>query len=247
MTSALDMSLADIIKTQKTSRPRKDAPRSGARGSARGSRASGPTRSSGPTRTSGRTGRQARDKKPYTAGAQQYKATPVAPLHTSVIRQSAPDGSKMNVSNLHTGVSAEDLKNVFTSRVGPLKKCSIMYDQNGKSTGTALIHFSRVGDAAIAMQKFNGVPLDGKPMRIELVIAPGAVQAALPTANAPRAPRAAGNSNQRQPQQRGQGATRGGDRAGRGRGRSGRQGEKKTPKTADQLDAEMTDYMQVDA
>ncbi|KAG0271065.1 hypothetical protein BGZ95_001190 [Linnemannia exigua] len=236
MTSALDMSLADIIKTQKTNRPRKDAPRGGARGG----------RASGPTRTSGRTGRQTRDKKPYTAGAQQYKATPVAPLHTSVIRQSAPDGSKMNVSNLHTGVSAEDLKMVFTSRVGPLKKCTIMYDQNGKSTGNALVHFSRVGDAAIAMQKFNGVQLDGRPMKIELVIAPGAVQAALPVANAPRAPRAAGN-NQRQPQQRGQGAARGGDRAGRGRGRNGRQGEKKTPKTADQLDAEMTDYMQVDA
>ncbi|KAF9093767.1 hypothetical protein BGX29_003811 [Mortierella sp. GBA35] len=236
MTSALDMSLADIIKTQKTSRPRKGAAPRGARGGARGGRAAGPTR----------TGRQTRDKKPYTAGAQQYKATPVAPLHTSVIRQSVPDGSKMNVSNLDPRVSAEDLKLVFSSRVGPLKKCTLMYDQKGKPTGTALVHFSRVPDAALAMQKFNGVPLDGKPMRIELIIAPGAVQAALPSTSAPRAPRAAAN-NQRQPQ-RGQGAGRGGDRAGRGRGRGGRQqGEKKTPKTADQLDAEMTDYMQVDA
>ncbi|KAF9549728.1 hypothetical protein EC957_002792 [Mortierella hygrophila] len=247
MTSALDMSLADIIKTQKAERPARTGAARGARTGGRTSgrnapRASG--RTSGPTRT----GRQARDKKPYTAGAQQYKATPVAPLHTSVIRQSAPDGSKMNVSNLDARVSAEDLKLVFTSRVGPLKKCTLMYDQKGKSTGTALIHFTRVGDAAIAMQKFNGVPLDGKPMRIELIIAPGAVQAALPAANASRAPRAAGNNNnnQRQPQ-RGQGAGRGGDRAGRGRGRGGRQGEKKAPKTADQLDAEMTDYMQVDA
>lgn len=38
-----------------------------------------------------------------------------------------------------------------------------MYDQNGKSTGTALVHFQRVGDAALAYQKFNTVPLDGKP------------------------------------------------------------------------------------
>lgn len=102
MTSALDMSLADIIKTQKAERP---ARKGAARGARTGGRASS-GRVSGPTRT----GRQARDKKPYTAGAQQYKATPVAPLHTSVIRQSVPDGSKMNVSNLDARVSAEDLK-----------------------------------------------------------------------------------------------------------------------------------------
>lgn len=37
-----------------------------------------------------------------------------------------------------------------------------MYDQHGKSTGTAAVHFVRVGDAALAYSKFNGVPLDGK-------------------------------------------------------------------------------------
>jgi len=36
-----------------------------------------------------------------------------------------------------------------------------MYDQNGKSTGTAVVHFTRVGDAAVAFSKFNAVPLDG--------------------------------------------------------------------------------------
>ncbi|KAF9928853.1 hypothetical protein FBU30_002062 [Linnemannia zychae] len=227
MSNALDMSLDDIIKTNKSNRPRNNASRGGARGA----------RSSGPLRN----GRQGRDSRPYQAGAQQYRAAPAAPLHTSVIRQSIPDGSKMQVSNLDHRVSAEDLKLVFSTRVGPLKKCNLMYDQNGKSTGTAVVHFSRLGDAAIAYEKFNGVPLDGKPMRIEIILAPAAAQAILPASRAP-------GQNQNNAQQRSQGSNRGGPRAGRGRGRGGRsQGEKRETKTADQLDAEMNDYMQVDA
>jgi len=101
MSSALDMSLDDIIKTQKSSRPARN---SNSNNSARGGR--GNTRG-GPTRNS----RQGRDNKPYQAGAQQYRSTAVAaPLHTSVIRQNAPDGSKLQVSNLDHRVSAEDLK-----------------------------------------------------------------------------------------------------------------------------------------
>ncbi|KAG0002050.1 hypothetical protein BGZ79_003681 [Entomortierella chlamydospora] len=224
MSSALDMSLDDVIKTQKANR-RNNAPRGG-----RGARSSGPARNT----------RHSRDNKPYQAGAQPYRNT-AAPLHTAVLRQSAPDGSKMQVSNLDHRVSAEDLKLVFSSRVGPLKKCTLNYDQNGKSTGTAVVHFTRVGDAAVAYSKFNGVPLDGRPMRIEIVLAPAAAQAVLPAqAQGPKtsAPNQ-GNRNQ--------GPSRGG-RGGRGRGRGGRnQGEKRETKTADQLDAEMNDYMQVDA
>ncbi|OAQ33274.1 hypothetical protein K457DRAFT_122492 [Linnemannia elongata AG-77] len=98
MSSALDMSLEDIIKTSKASEPRNNNRTS--RGGPRGARSSGPTRN----------GRQGRDARPYQAGVQQYRAAPVAPLHTSVIRQSIPDGSKMQVSNLDHRVSAEDLK-----------------------------------------------------------------------------------------------------------------------------------------
>ncbi|KAF9134925.1 hypothetical protein BGW39_005412 [Mortierella sp. 14UC] len=233
MSNALDMSLDDIIKTNKTSRPRNNtSSRGGPRGGAR---------SSGPTRN----GRQGRDNRPYTAGVQQYRAAPVAPLRTSEIRQSVPDGSKIQVSNLDHRVSAEDLKLVFSSKVGPLKKWTLMYDQNGKSTGTAVVHFTRVGDAAIAYSKFNGVPLDGRPMRIEIVLAPAAAQAVLPTST-PRAP--VGQNQSQGHQQRPQGPNRG-TRGGRGgRGRGGRpQGERRENKTADQLDAEMNDYMQVDA
>ncbi|KAG0088055.1 hypothetical protein BGZ93_011098 [Podila epicladia] len=242
MSSALDMSLDDIIKTQKANRPARNN-NSKSNDNNNNSRNRG-GRSSGPARNT----RNSRDKKPYSAGVQQYRSTPVAPLHTSVIRQNAPDGSKMQVSNLDHRVSADDLKLVFQSRVGPLKKCTLMYDQNGKSTGTALVHFQRVGDAALAYQKFNTVPLDGKPMKIEIVLAPTAAQAVLPG----QAPKSSNNSNNNQSRPRqDRGTTRGRTSVGRG-GRGGRGARnsgtrKEAPKTAEQLDAEMNDYMQVDA
>ncbi|KAF8972364.1 hypothetical protein BGZ46_010144 [Entomortierella lignicola] len=118
-----------------------------------------------------------------------------------------------------------------------------MYDQNGKSSGTAVVHFTRVGDAAVAYSKFNDVPLDGRPMKIEIVLAPAAAQAILPI-QPPRAS-APNQSHRNQDSSRG---SRGRGRGGRGRGgRGGRNSEKKESKTADQLDAEMNDYMQVDA
>lgn len=152
-----------------------------------------------------------------------------------------------------------------------------MYDQNGKSTGNAIVHFQRVGDAAIAYQKFNTVPLDGKPlcllvfihlefvsvdqylpfsfaqtigkpMKIEIILAPNAAQAVLP-GQAPKSSHHSNNNsnNQSRPRQD-RGNTRGRARGGRG-ARSGGSGgsRKETPKTAEQLDAEMNDYMQVDA
>ncbi|KAI1318636.1 hypothetical protein EDD11_006137 [Mortierella claussenii] len=234
---ALDMSLADIIKTSKASRPRKPAA-AATRGAAKGGRTSG-----GPTRTA----RGSRDKKkPYKSGIEQYKATPAAPLHTAVIRQSVPDGSKMQVSNLDHRVTAEDLKVVFSSRVGPLKKCTLVYDQHGKSTGTATVHFTRVPDAAIAMQKFNGVPLDGRAMKIELIVAPGAAQAVLAGGRTPKAPAAGKQAgNQKKKGAAAAAPARGGRRAARGGRKQG--GTKRAPKTADQLDAEMSSYMQIDS
>ena len=105
MTSALDMSLDDIIKTQKPNR----APRGGSFRGGRGGPRSGPTRNT----------RQGRDNRPYTAGVQQYRATPAAPLNIAAIRESVPDGSKMQVSNLDNRVSAEDLKVTYSSNPHP--------------------------------------------------------------------------------------------------------------------------------
>jgi THO complex subunit 4 len=76
-------------------------------------------------------------------------------------------GSSITISNLHFEVSEQDLKELFES-IGPVTKASIDYDRAGRSNGTATVYFKRYEDAYSARERFQNVPLDGKPMQIEL-------------------------------------------------------------------------------
>ena len=49
-----------------------------------------------------------------------------------------------------------------------MRKATILYDRSGRSTGQAEIEFTRASDAERAKEQYNGVPLDGRPMRIEI-------------------------------------------------------------------------------
>jgi len=85
-------------------------------------------------------------------------------------------GAKLLVSNLHFNVTQQDVKELF-AMCGAVKKASVNFDQAGRSKGTAEVIFARRADALTAQQRYNGATLDGMPMRIELVasaLAPGA-------------------------------------------------------------------------
>ncbi|KAK6935905.1 RNA recognition motif domain [Dillenia turbinata] len=165
MSSALDMSLDDLIKNNK-----KSGGGGGNRGRGRGSSGGpGPARRF-PNRVANRSTPYSAAKAPdSTWQHDMFADQPMAAYPAQGGRPpSIETGTKLYISNLDYGVSNEDIKELF-SEVGDLKRFSIHFDRSGRSKGTAEVVFSRRADALAAVKRYNNVQLDGKPMKVEMV------------------------------------------------------------------------------
>ncbi|XP_028953185.1 THO complex subunit 4D-like [Malus domestica] len=194
MSTALDMSLDDMIKNSRGNRERNREQRG------RGSRGRGGPRGSfnAGRMAAGRipAGRMASGRIPagrMTGGVRRGPLTVNARPSSYTIAKSTrrtkrfpwqPDlfedslraagisgieiGTKLYVSNLDYGVTNEDIRELF-SEIGELKRYAVHFDKNGRPSGSAEVVYTRRSDAFAALKRYNNVLLDGKPMKIEIV------------------------------------------------------------------------------
>ena len=146
-----------------------------------------------------------------------------------------------------------------------MKKSGLNFNEHGKSKGTAEVIYASRADALKAIKTYNGVKLDGKPLRIDLVggaassgnvLSSGVVvsgvkvgggggrQARVVVTGGNKGPVAArgGRKVVAKVVPRPHAAKKPGDAKGKKGGRGKKAGPKPTPMTAEQLDAQLDSY-----
>ncbi|XP_050310806.1 THO complex subunit 4 [Anthonomus grandis grandis] len=248
MVDKIEMSLEDIIKTSKQGRGRgrRGGNRGGNRGGQRQQRGGGSNfRRGGGGGGAVRGGRgRGGISRSFTRGDvnsawkhdlfEGFGARKVAAARAVVQATMGP--TKLMVSNLDFGVSDSDIQELF-AEFGPLKSAAVHYDRSGRSLGTADVIFERRSDAIKAMKQYNGVPLDGRAMNIQLTTSEIPVP---PRRSIGGAERRFGG-NQRSPRGVKSGRPVRGQMTRGRRGGGGRNQQRKQP-TAEELDAELDAY-----
>jgi hypothetical protein len=80
---------------------------------------------------------------------------------------SSKAGCRIAVSNLNDDVSEEDIKELFGA-VGPLVSSKLLTNGEARSARRAEVIFVQMAHALEAIKRYNGVPLDDRPLKITL-------------------------------------------------------------------------------
>ncbi|XP_028674113.1 transformer-2 protein homolog alpha isoform X1 [Erpetoichthys calabaricus] len=100
-----------------------------------------------------------------------FKKEPNSHYDARLSHQANPDPNTcLGVFGLSLYTTERDLREVF-SRYGPLAGVNVVYDQRtGRSRGFAFVYFERIDDAKEAMERANGMELDGRRIRVDYSI-----------------------------------------------------------------------------
>ncbi|KAH9907902.1 RNA recognition domain-containing protein [Xylariomycetidae sp. FL2044] len=218
MSGKLDQSLDEILTTQRRAGPARR--RTNRRPAGR------------PATTAPAGGVQKTSKQARTAGTKQAPA-----------KNTGGNGeSKVVVSNLPKDVNEGQIKEYFTTSIGPIKRVELSYGPNSVSRGIATVTFSKPDGASKAFNKLNGLLIDNRAIKVEIIVSAAKAAEIIPTKTlneritAPKAqPKSAANDKKKEA---------GGKAVGSGaRGRK-RRGQNARPvkRTTEELDSEMADY-----
>ena len=81
---------------------------------------------------------------------------------------------KITISNLDYNVTDDDIRELM-NEFGDIVKYAVHYDRSGRSMGFAEVQFKNPETAMEARKKYQGVPLDGKRMSIEVEMTGGSI------------------------------------------------------------------------
>ncbi|KAI0517383.1 hypothetical protein F5B22DRAFT_121869 [Xylaria bambusicola] len=151
--------------------------------------------------------------------------------------------SKVVVSNLPKDVNEAQIKEYFTTSVGPIKRVELSYGPGGVSRGIATVTFHKPDGASKAFSQLNGILVDNRPMKIEIVVTGDKAASIIPAPKTltervtqPKAqPKSAANDKKKD-------AGKAAGPGARGRKRRPARSSRPAKKTAEELDSEMADY-----
>ncbi|OTB03398.1 hypothetical protein M426DRAFT_12549 [Hypoxylon sp. CI-4A] len=222
MSGKLDQSLDEILSTQRR---------------AGGARRRNPRRSAGRTATAAPVGGVQKTSKPRAAVGKQIPA-----------KAAGGNGeSKVVVSNLPKDVNEGQIKEYFSSSVGPIKRVELSYGPNSVSRGIATVTFSKPDGASKAFNALNGLLVDKRPIKIEIVVSAAKAAEIAPPAKTlteritqPKAqPKSAANNKKKDV-----GKAVGANANAQGRKQRKPRNSRPAKKTAEELDSEMADYFE---
>ncbi|EGW31607.1 uncharacterized protein SPAPADRAFT_62216 [Spathaspora passalidarum NRRL Y-27907] len=82
--------------------------------------------------------------------------------------------TKVNVSGLPRDLKQENIKDFFQSQVGGVHTVALSYNEKGQFKGHATVIFKTNKSATLAIEKYNGAPIDNgsSKLRLELIVDP---------------------------------------------------------------------------
>ncbi|KAJ8122717.1 hypothetical protein ONZ43_g1153 [Nemania bipapillata] len=151
--------------------------------------------------------------------------------------------SKVVVSNLPKDVNETQIKEYFTTSVGPIKRVELSYGPNSISRGIATVTFLKADGASKAFNVLNGILVDNRPIKIEIIVSAAKAAEIIPAPKTltervtqPKAqPKSAANDKKKD-------AGKAVGSSARGRKRRPARSSRPAKKTAEELDSEMVDY-----